>query len=184
MGLNALLNDLHDCPVTNDSFVTVAAEPLAWADPPPLPFAARLLLGSANARGPLDTLLLADVIYDPDLYAPLVATLRALVPHAATPAQPPQSPAVVLAYRHRNPEDFRFWAVLHAGGFDAAVARAAAAAISSDGPVLSDVVVYRLVRARAGAGDLAAVAAAAEKPSGPPGPVLPKYPQDANPTSM
>lgn len=229
MGLNALLNDLHDAPVAKPpSAVTVAAVPLGWAHPPPLPLAPRLVLGpncsacvdddddtssatcTAAAAGvnslpqdsvlaPLDTLLLADVIYDPDLYVPLVSTLQALVPYIASSPEtnradagnlstdnrsaplstPP--PAVVLAYRHRNPEDFRFWAALHAAGFDTtkvvvdapAVAGSEDAAAGngscSDGTP-SDVVVYLVVRARPGTEDMAAVASAAEKTPGPPGP--------------
>ena len=240
-------------PPPSSSAVTVAAVPLGWAHPPPLPFAPRLELGPNysstrsndegnptctaapaaicsggefaspprdSAAGPLDTLLLADVIYDPDLYLPLVSTLQALVPYVgprqdvsaaaaatassdngsgatstptrdscavASPPPPPPPPAVVLAYRHRNPEDYRFWAALHAAGFDstevvdtAAAAAAAAAAAGGAGATAasrscsdgtpSDVVVYRVVRARPGTADLAAVAAIAEKPPGPPGP--------------
>lgn len=244
--MNALLNDLHDTPVAKpQSAVTVAAVPLGWAHPPPLPLAPRLLLGpnrsacvddddddastatctaaaaaSASAGvgsvnsvpqdsvlDPLDTLLLADVIYDPDLYVPLVSTLQALVPYIASsqetnsadvsstidsdgveatgnlstdsrsaPLSIPPPPAVVLAYRHRNPEDFRFWAALHAAGFDTTkvvdnVAPAAGngSGVSSDGTP-NDVVVYQVVRSRAGTEDIAAVASAALKPPGPPGP--------------
>ena len=60
----------------------------------------------------LAQIVMSDVVYDPELYVPLVATLAALVPPA-----PLYTPTVVLAFRHRNPEDYRFWAVLEAAGF-------------------------------------------------------------------
>ena len=82
------------------------ATPLVWSDPPPRSMPSRVMS--------VDTVLLSDVVYDPELYVPLVATLSELV-HPPSPGVIPID--VILAWRHRNPEDFRFWAALEAAGF-------------------------------------------------------------------
>jgi predicted nicotinamide N-methyase len=73
---------------------TVTAAPLAWGDA-----AAWDRLGVGEAA---PILLLADVVYDPEGYKPLLATLQ------AARAQWPEMRAI-LAYRHRRPEAVEFF---------------------------------------------------------------------------
>lgn len=53
-----------------------------------------------------DVLVASDVVYAPECYLPLYTTLRALLTH---------NPLCkcIIAHRHRNPEDPKFFALLH-----------------------------------------------------------------------
>ena len=81
--------------------------PLVWDDPPAFKTSPRI--------SAVDTVVLSDVVYDPELYVPLVATLSELVQPASSPGI--KNVDVLLAWRHRNPDDFRFWVALAAAGF-------------------------------------------------------------------
>mmetsp|Transcript_23061 Transcript_23061/g.67134 ORF Transcript_23061/g.67134 Transcript_23061/m.67134 type:complete len:634 (-) Transcript_23061:135-2036(-) len=81
------------------------AAALLWEDSPLLPPA--VLVGGQVA---VDTIVMSDVVYDPELYAPLVSTLAALVPTGG-------ATSTILAHRHRNPEDHRFFTMLDEAGF-------------------------------------------------------------------
>ena len=56
---------------------------------------------------PPSLVVLSDVVYDPEGYAPLVASLRALVRAREDAGVAPC--LIVMAHRHRNPEDHRFF---------------------------------------------------------------------------
>lgn len=112
--INIRLNNSQQYP----SCCGVAAVPLVWTDPPPSSLPPRLLFGNASCgdtrSSTIDTLLLADVVYDPDLYVPLIATLSKLVPLDAERSFPIE---VVLAFRYRNPDSHLFWSSLEKAGF-------------------------------------------------------------------
>lgn len=123
----------------------IEAVPIGWSDPaPPLP-PQLLHSGSNDTDGgsggvinekdetncdgciDIDTIVLSDVVYDPELYLPLVSTLSSLAPFVSTIQDPhslldkkPSSRKaveIVLAHRHRNPMDHQFWAALTCAGF-------------------------------------------------------------------
>ena len=56
---------------------------------------------------PPDVILASDVVYDPDLHAPLLRTLHALLDDCGVPL-------CLLAHRHRNPHDDLFFSALDA----------------------------------------------------------------------
>ena len=85
--LNADLNGLKN----------VTALELDWFHPP---------RDLHSYLGPVDVILLADVVYDPDLHEPLLTTLSTLLALRPT--------LVLLAHRHRNPHDDDFFSQLRA----------------------------------------------------------------------
>ena len=87
---------------------------------------------------------MSDVIYDPDFYLPLVATLSVLVPPGDSPLN------IILAYRHRNPEDHKFFTALAGAGFVWADIEAADVAVAG-GSACADVRLFRLRRSTASA---------------------------------
>jgi predicted nicotinamide N-methyase len=60
---------------------------------------------------PLDMLVMSDVVYDPQFYEPLVASLANLVTSGDI--------VCIMAHRHRHPEDHKFFDLLQRAGFDA-----------------------------------------------------------------
>ncbi len=103
---------------------------LPWGDAAAARAVMTALRDAAPAAPPAPVLLLADVVYDPEGYEPLLATLLHLLrdaeltgetratsegpspPASATAPAAPGAPAPValLAYRHRRPEAARFFA--------------------------------------------------------------------------
>lgn len=61
---------------------------------------------------PLDMLVMSDVVYDPQFYEPLVASLSNLVTSSDI--------LCIMAHRHRHPEDHKFFDLLQRAGFDLA----------------------------------------------------------------
>ena len=71
----------------------VTAEPLFWGDDE----------AHARLKPPFDVILLADVVYEPEGYSPLIASMKALS-SAET--------VTLMAYRHRHPDDHKFFTEL------------------------------------------------------------------------
>lgn len=96
------------------------AAPLEWGDAELHPACASFVSPAApGTRQPPLWLLCSDVVYAPEAYAPLLATLRRLAPDAA-------SARIVMAHRSRHPDENDFWrparrefdvAVLQGGAF-------------------------------------------------------------------
>jgi hypothetical protein len=142
-------NHHHDLPSANSSREPpiLQAVPIGWSDPaPPIPepllTSDDIDLTASSASTPfsgrcldIDTIVLSDVVYDPELYVPLVSTLASLAPPPSSPPTHARSDGstnetvlplksknnksvdIVLAHRHRNPMDPQFWAALKCAGF-------------------------------------------------------------------
>eukprot|EP00656_Telonema_subtile_P055353 TRINITY_DN8531_c0_g1_i2.p1 TRINITY_DN8531_c0_g1~~TRINITY_DN8531_c0_g1_i2.p1 ORF type:complete len:143 (-),score=29.19 TRINITY_DN8531_c0_g1_i2:13-441(-) len=74
--------------------VSLRAAACGWGEP---------LSDELQDQAPFERILLSDVVYEPEGYAPLVQSLGLL--------SGPDT-VIVLVYRHRNPDDHLFWALL------------------------------------------------------------------------
>jgi hypothetical protein len=87
----------------------------------------------ASSDAGIDTILAADVVYEPECFAALVQTLVALT------SSNTRSTQVLLSYRPRHPDGQQF--------FDAVAEHFSVEVLSRPDPdVMSNVVIYRFVR--------------------------------------
>ena len=106
---NILLNGVMTAATEATGRAEFSAAPLLWGTPLP----SRILESceAAARNGGLPAVVIAsDVVYDPVGYAPLLHTLQSLLlPGDSDGGSCPLAEYAVLAQRHRNPEDYRFF---------------------------------------------------------------------------
>ena len=91
----------------------VVYDPVIRPPPPPHTHQSRFIAPTSKAHDPF-RVCLGPLHPTPtqELYLPLIATLEALIPEGTGDAI-----STVLAYRHRNPESWRFWEGMKEAGF-------------------------------------------------------------------
>ena len=118
---NILLNSvvMGDAPCQQVLLQRYQAAAYTWGGQLTLPAASPVDSAEGTPLVPyFDTILASDVVYYPEGYAPLLATLCDLLGAADTAVDTAQRikgpPVCILAHRHRHPEDKNFFDALYA----------------------------------------------------------------------